>query len=191
MYVVAVAYSYVGEAVTDEPLFFFGPHCAQTGVYFPILCSMSAAPGAVGTGTVKALDRGCAYWAFRRVKHTALMRWDLCLKQIQDRQSLWETKALTLVDDGSMCTEAKADELVKLATAVTTDWWRLDDELTVRFGDGYEHTVDQANGSLTRTPLAYPTGWLHSVNFVSSAPPPTTLWTIDRKLEQRQRQQQQ
>ena len=185
---VAVAYSYVGEAATDEPLFFFGPHCAQTGLYFPILCSMSAAPCAVGTGTVKALDRNCAYWAFRRVKHTALMRWDLCLKQIQHRQMVWETKALGIVDSKSICTETKVDELVKFATEATADWWRLDDELTVRFGDGFEHTVDPANGSFTRTPLAYPTRWLQSVNFVSSAPPPTTVWTIDRKLQQRQQQ---
>ena len=34
--------------------------------------------------------RRCAYWAFRLVKHTALMRWDRCLAKIVERQAAWE-----------------------------------------------------------------------------------------------------
>ena len=74
-----MAYSYVGEASATQPMLHFAPHAAQTAVYLPVLCGAcadaaanEAAPDALGVGTVRAIERASAYWAFRRVKHLPL-----------------------------------------------------------------------------------------------------------------------
>lgn len=85
-----MAYSYVGEATRGRPVVFWGPHAAQTGMYFPItLTSIGGCvhvPPALSTGSIKKIDRGCAYWAFRRVKQSAMICWDRSLEHIVARQ---------------------------------------------------------------------------------------------------------
>jgi len=67
------------------------------------------------------------------------------------------------------------------------DWWMLDDELTLRFGDGWEHewaaVGDPDSGASRCRPIAYPDSWLERVGFVSNAPPKAIVWTVDRKLQ--------
>ena len=46
-------------------------HASQTSVYLPVLCAMGACPAPLASGSVRAIERACAYWAFRIVKHTA------------------------------------------------------------------------------------------------------------------------
>lgn len=104
-------------------------------------------------------------------------------------QHAWETKGLAIVDaDESSSTETKLKQLAELAAAAVADWWMLDDELTLRFGDGWEHewvvagVVD--SGASRCRPLVYPDSWLERVGFASNAPPKATLWTVDRKLHE-------
>ncbi len=168
-------------------------------------------PAPLSNGSIKAVDRSSAYWAFRRVKQTALAFWDRSFKRIVERQCAWEAKAVAIVD-GEDTSVVKARNLVALAADVVQDWWMLDDELTVRFGDGWEHEWDAKDGTSKCKPLEcvlrpdhcncchvfcmtlmrlrnansvshrYPDNWLESVGFVSNAPPATTVWTVDRKL---------
>ena len=65
------------------------------------------------------------------------------------------------------------------------DWWVLDDELTLRFGDGWNHEWSAADGASKCIPLEYPDSWLERVGFVSNGPPQATRWTVERKLEER------
>ena len=110
------------------------------------------------------------------------MRWDKCLERIVERQSAWEAKALAIVD-GDSDADAKEAALDTLAVDAVADWWVLDDELTLRYGDGWEHEW-AADGASKCKPLGYPDGWLEKVGFLSAAPPVSTVWTVERKLEQ-------
>ena len=116
-------------------------------------------------------------------------------------QRMWEAKALAIIgsddddDDGSSDdhTTKVQQQLAELAAAAVADWWALDDELTLRFGDGWEHEwatpavagEDSGVAGASRCrPIAYPDSWLESVGFVSNAPPKATVWTVERKLEE-------
>ena len=63
------------------------------------------------------------------------MCWDRCLELITARQAVWEARAAAIVDGGGGG-EAMAALLSEHARAAVADWWSLDDELTLRFGDG-------------------------------------------------------
>jgi hypothetical protein len=43
-----MAYSYIGEAAKGKPVLYWGPHTAQSGMYFPII--LHAAGGSQGGG---------------------------------------------------------------------------------------------------------------------------------------------
>ena len=76
-----MAYSYVGESKQGEPVLHWGPHTAQSAIYFPVILraaqseSGTAAgipiPTPLGCGSIKAIDRSSAYWSFRRVKQVS------------------------------------------------------------------------------------------------------------------------
>jgi dipeptidase len=143
-------------------LFHFAPHASVTWVYLPVLCSMQAAPPPLATGTVRAVDRSSAYWAFRVVKHTARgLPWDRCLGAIRARQRRWEAEATSIVDNEAGVDAAKVCDL---ATAVVDDWWALHDELLVRYGDGWEHEWAE-DGESRCKPIEYPREWLEKVGF--------------------------
>jgi dipeptidase len=190
-----MAYSYIGEPhQPDHHSFHFAPHSAQTAVYLPIVCSAAQAPAALCTGTIRALDRLAAYWAFRVVKHTAQgLVWSRCLGLIAQRQRLWEGQAAAIID-GALSPVDTAAAADALAAEVVADWWQLNDEMLLRFGDGWEYEWREDGESLSR-PLAYPATWLKTVGFfrtpdgapVEGRPPPppaNTVWDIEKKLLQ-------
>ena len=116
-------------------------------------------------------------------------------------QRAWEAKALAIVDsdDDDESSDDRTtkvqQQLAELAAAAVADWWALDDDLTLRFGDGWEHewatpaVAGEDGGGVVAgasrcRPIAYPDSWLEKVGFVSNAPPKATVWTVGRKLEE-------
>ena len=90
---------------------------------------------------------------------------------IQARQQLWEAKAATILQratDEPASIEATSLELEQLACDVIDDWWRLLDEMLLRFGDGYEYDWaiegDQEDGKKAARPIEYATEWLEKVS---------------------------
>ena len=59
--------------------------------------------------------------------------------------------------------QSTSAQLDQLARDVVADWWSLQDELLLRFGDGYEFAWG-AEGAWTGKPLQYPVEWLESVS---------------------------
>ena len=177
-----MAYSFVGEATPGRPALHFAPHASTTSLYFPVLCACETPPAPLARGTVRAIDRASAYWAFRLVKHVARgLPWDRCLEAIRARQQAWEARfarALeTASDDDGATLRALADEAV-------ADWGALHDELLLRFGDGWEFDFagDGRRPIDTGKPIAYPREYLDLVGFnASHAPPPPVLWTVAEK----------
>lgn len=181
-------YSFVCESASD-PIVWFGAHASVSSVYLPVLQSMTNCPDPLRLGFMKAVDRRSAYWAFRSVKHLALMRWDCCIAMIRERQSKWEKIAADLVD-AEMPIVEKEPKLHALAAEVLADWWTLYDELLVRFGDGWEydfkekHANTPANTDDECRPLAYPEDWMKKFDVRSFAPPPRVEWTLEKKQEE-------
>ena len=172
------------ESPFQQHLLHFAPHVSQTAMYFPILVSPSSendvvVPSVLCRGTVKNIDRLAAYWVFRIVKHTARgLVWNRCLEQIQRRQSSWENKVSKLIR--SSCLDSSLTDIRALfeifANKVVADWWVLNDEMLLRFGDGWEHEwVEHEEAgeageagdtsSCQCRPIAYPRNWLEKHNF--------------------------
>merc|ERR1711972_1026121 len=124
------------------------------------------------------MDRVSAYWAFRYVKHLALMRWDQCITAINEKQVAWEQKASSLVERDSAKETMEAD-VHALWSEVVADWWAFADELMVRFGDGWEY--DGKTGIKGGMPLEYPSTWLEKSDVKSAAPPANVEWTVSKK----------
>jgi len=87
---------------------------------------------------------------------------------------------------------------------VVADWWKMNDEMLLTFGDGWVHDW---GGSGSCQPVAYPREWLEGAHFfrkkedrtrksstsstteavstivvVPPPPPKTKLWTLEEKL---------
>ena len=229
-----MAYSYVCEArkagdggrggPARAGFVHFAPHCSQTSVYMPVHCVengvLDPSPGGrsnaltvpypLGAGSVTQIDREVCYWAFRCVKHTACgLPWQRCLEMIRERQTTWEDSAMSIVyaieRGGKVCTPIDGAGMCDaLVWAVVTDWAKLNDDLLLRFGDGYEHGthLSEDGSTFASKPLVYPQGWLERVGFYrgggggggggttqeppSPGPPPdTVLWTLEKKVAHR------
>lgn len=152
-------------------------------------------PAPLSTGSVKCIDRTVAYWTFRLVKHSAKgLVWNRCLALIEQRQNKWEGAAAAIVD-GAEPFAAKCVALEALAVDAVNDWWALNDEMLLRFGDGWEYEWAEDGESRCR-PVAYPEAWLKAVGFFRGekgstggvgcsavpAPPDNTVWTLEKKL---------
>ena len=162
-----MSYSYVCEpSRAGLPVVHFAPHTSLTSVYLPVLCrpEESASPSPLACGSVKAIDRAAAYWAFRIVKQNAKgLVWNRCLSIIQQRQQQWEARAAAILDEDDMAVPTrKSEALHGLARDVVADWFEMLDEMLLRFGDGYEYKWDE-DGQSESAPLTYPVEWLERV----------------------------
>ena len=86
-----MAYSYVGEASPSvrggggvrPAVLHWAPHASTTAVYFPVPVAMRDCPPPLAAGSVRAIDRSSAFWAFRIAKQTARgLPWSACLEKI-------------------------------------------------------------------------------------------------------------
>ena len=90
---------------------------------------------------------------------------------INERQRLWESEAAFVLSKVERSGTAEEDEtrLHELASAIVDDWWVLQDEMLLRFGDGWEYEWAD-NGEARHAPLAYPRAWLEQVRFFDKKP---------------------
>ena len=200
-----MAYSYVCEPPRGRrpPIVHFAPHASLTAAYLPVVCGAGAVcPLPLSGGSVKAIDRRRAYWAFRIVKHSAKgLVWNRCLEMIRDRQVKWEArgaKLLESLDDDDLGAEIEVggvagseadgegggvqapsgavqevgEALDQLARDAVADWWVLLDEMHLQFGDGYEWARSDEDGSSLSKPVEYPVEWLERVAAWEQTPPP-------------------
>ena len=225
-----MAYSFVGEpnGITfgstsstqrHHHLLHFSPHVSQTSVYLPVLVpsflSSSSSrvdvdafdyfvPSCLSRGSVKQIDRECAYWVFRIVKHTMKgLIWNRCLTLVERRQNQWEEEIAMRIEQASSdeCVTVRQMQgvLERIGKEVLSDWWKMQDEMLLRFGDGWEHDYSEEN-RISR-PVAYSQNWLERQHFFRSSvdvvdpcsrmsaaaavPPKSTLWTVEEKLWRR------
>ena len=171
-----MAYSYVGEASPSvrggggvrPAVLHWAPHASTTAVYFPVPVAMRDCPPPLAAGSVRAIDRTSAFWAFRIAKQTARgLPWSACLEKIAARQAAWEGRAEAMIEALRTWDEAAVPRFFdtsevaihELARSVVDDWGVLLDELLLRYGDGWEHEWGE-DGERKCKAVEYPTEWL-------------------------------
>ena len=193
----------------------FAPHVSQTSVYLPVLIpstssSVIAVPLSLSSGTVAAIDRTTGYWTFRIVKQTMKgLVWNKILEFVKKKQIVSEKKISELISGGcgsGVVTSSSSGggnsvenmQIVFGAVVkdVIADWWEMNDDMLLRFGDGWEHewssmndTSTSSNSSIKKKtetttdtmttdlvavtnlglPVAYPIDWLKRHNFFRTA----------------------
>ena len=134
----------------------------------PSPVAMRDCPPPLAAGSVRAIDRTSAFWAFRIAKQTARgLPWAACLEKIAARQAAWEGRAEAMIEALRTWDEAAVPRFFdtsevaihELARAVVDDWSALLDELLLGTAtDGSTSGARTASGSAR--PSSTPTEWL-------------------------------
>ena len=103
------------------------------------------------------------------------------LEFLRERQQRWEAKVDAVIDQSVKAgdgLEATSMALSRLAEDVLTDWYGLQDEMLLRFGDGWEYDWasdgpvhppeaeegQEHAGESKCKPVRYPVEWLEKVS---------------------------
>ncbi|MBN1829151.1 MAG: C69 family dipeptidase, partial [Deltaproteobacteria bacterium] len=171
-------YAYVNQSRNWLPnaiggLTWFGPDRPATAVLMPFYAgAMNLAPS-IQRGNILKFDRESMWTAFNYVANFAMLKYSYMIKDIQavrdrfeasafGKQQELEDQALSLWKNGEknaarrLLTEY-ADEL---AADVLREWWKLSEQLYLKYNDGYLNTkagIAQA--------VFYPAWWLKLVGY--------------------------
>ncbi len=159
----------------------FAPHAAHTSVYVPfnVGVSMSDIPAGYWNSSVDAVDRGVSAWqAARFVYNVAQLRFDLMSADVRAAQTELEQASLALqrqldADYAAHGSVARVSAAFSAnAQASAERWWRLSDELLLKYADGW---CNADCGSVPRS-MGYPAWWLEQVGYEHGpgfGPPPS------------------
>jgi dipeptidase len=127
----------------------------------------------VQTADLFKLDRASMWTAFNYVANQAQLKYSFMIKDIRalrteyassfaQSQTELEAKAAALVLSGDRAGGASllAAQAESIATQVLERWWRLSEELYVRYNDGYYNTP----GNPGQT-VFYPAWWLRLAGY--------------------------
>ncbi|MGB4337934.1 MAG: C69 family dipeptidase [Bacillota bacterium] len=144
----------------------FGEDAPHSTCYVPFYCGQDSVPESFARGSRAVLD-DCAWWAFNYVSNIADLKYSYMIEDIKALYTKFETEALAM----QPAVEQAALDLYKvdpdLAMAFLTNytnahaqkvvdaWWKLADDLMVKYQDGY---VDLKT-------VGYPDEWLMDVGF--------------------------
>lgn len=151
----------------------FGPDRPATAVLMPFYAGALDLPAPIQRADLLKFDRGSMWTAFNYVANYAMLKYSYMIKDVhavRDRfedgafgkQQEVEAKALALLRQGD---ERGARRLLtdysdKNALAVLDAWWKLSEDLYIKYNDGYLNTtagIAQA--------VFYPAWWLKQVGY--------------------------
>jgi dipeptidase len=171
-------YAYVNQSRSWLPpaiggVTWFGPDRPATAVLMPFYAGATGLPKPIQTSNILKLDRGSMWTAFNYVANQVQLKYSYMIKDlraVRDRhearffgaQTQNEAKALALWTKGD---KAGARALLTKqsdanAAAVLADWWKLSEQLYIRYNDGYFNTPDNI-----AQPVFYPSWWLKQVGY--------------------------
>ncbi|OQA25854.1 MAG: Dipeptidase A [Verrucomicrobia bacterium ADurb.Bin345] len=171
-------YAYVIQARSWLPdaiggLIWYGPDRPATAVLMPFYAGNTDLPKPIQTADILRFDRNSMWTAFNFVANYAMLKYSYMIKDIQTVRDRFEAQAFGTQSDR----EAKALELWKKgdedgaralltrycdenANAVLREWWKLADQLYLKYNDGYLNTRDGLAQS-----VFYPAWWLKEVGY--------------------------
>jgi dipeptidase len=171
-------YAYVNQSRKWLPdaiggVVWFGPDRPATSVLMPFYAGALDLPDAIQTADILKFDRNSMWMAFNYVANYAILKYAYMIEDIRavrDRfensafgsQTDLEEKALTHWNAGDqkgarkMLTQYSENN----AAAVLADWWKLSENLYLKYNDGYLNTSEAI-----AKPLFYPAWWLKQVGY--------------------------
>ncbi|NCC24216.1 MAG: dipeptidase [Deltaproteobacteria bacterium] len=171
-------YAYVCQARKDLPdaiggVIWFGPDRPATSVLMPFYPGAGNLPDSLQRGNPLVFDRGSMWTAFNYVANYAGLKYSYMIKDITaqseafearffGRQADVEAQALKLWKAGDTSGAAKvlADHSQQAADDVLAAWWKLSEDLYIKYNDGYLNEPDNI-----AQPLFYPNWWLKAVGY--------------------------
>ena len=140
----------------------------DTSCYMPFYAGCTAIPGSFEIGDHWTFDRGSARWAFDYVDFHTQVAYSLAIEDVGAAQDRWEKSAVErtpIIDtfaaelykkDPKMMEDFLTDYCNNNANRVVDAWWKLGDDLLVRFNKLWDYDVKTRK----RNALKYPDWWL-------------------------------
>ncbi|HWR00641.1 MAG TPA: C69 family dipeptidase [Chlorobaculum sp.] len=172
---------WINQSRSDMPypvgaLCWLGLHRPSTSCLIPVYPGLSGMPIALETMSVLQLQRESAWWAFAAVGNYASLKWSYMIKDIKSRiearecmsereQLETDIRALEILETQGVeaCKAYLGERSEKVVNETMTDWWRLLDDLMVKYNSGGITTSPES----IMAHADYPRSWLSMVGFFS------------------------
>jgi dipeptidase len=126
----------------------WGPDCPDTTVFVPFYIGINELPQSYTIGHHMEFGREYAWWAFSFVNNWAHLVYSYMIEDIREEQERLENvefntlpesdkKALGLYEQNmASAKEFMTKFCIENADKVVADWWKLADQLIVKYNDG-------------------------------------------------------
>ena len=171
-------YAYVNQSRSWLPdaiggLTWFGPDRPATAVLMPFYAGVTNLPMPIQTADLLKFDRQSMWTAFNFVANYAMLKYSHMIKDILAVRNRLEAQAFgTQAGREAQALDLwkKSDELGaralltrycdENARTVLNEWWKLSEQLYLKYNDGYLNTID----GIAQT-VFYPAWWLKKVGY--------------------------
>lgn len=171
-------YAYVNQSRKDLPdpiggVTWIGFDRPATSSLMPFHVGVTDLPASVQQGNALVFDRGSMWTAFNYVANYATIKYSYMIEDIEKRrgkleaeafgsQAAVEAEALALWENGDKAGARKllTDKAESFAEEVLQAWWKLSEDLYIKYNDGYRNTKRKL-----AQPLFYPGWWLKRVGY--------------------------
>ncbi|WP_051694177.1 dipeptidase [Desulfohalovibrio reitneri] len=171
-------YSYVCQARSWLPdaiggMAWFGADRPATTVVMPFHAGINDLPESLQKGHPLTFDRESMWTTFNYMANFVMLKYDRMVRDLTEKRKEFETgffggqepvedKALALWKDGKRAQAKKflTEYAGKNAEKVRTAWWKLNEDLYVKYNDGYLNTPRGL-----AQPLFYPDWWLKKAGY--------------------------
>lgn len=149
------------------------PDRPATSVLLPFYAGALDLPKSVQRADILKFDRQSMWTAFNYVDNYAMLKYSYMIQDIRavqkrfennafDRQREIEANALALWNKGNQkgARQMLTNYSDQNAAAVLKDWWKLSENLYIKYNDGYINTKENI-----AQPVFYPAWWLQQVGF--------------------------
>ena len=172
------AYAYVNQSRSWLPdaiggVTWFGPDRPATAVLMPFYAGALDLPKAIERADVLKYDRGSLWTAFNYVGNYSMLKYSYMIQDIHKLRDHFESSAFgkqAEIENNVLARWQSGDhkgarELLSRysdnnANAVLDNWWKLSEDLYLKYNDGY-YNDKQAIAQ----PLFYPAWWLKQVGY--------------------------
>jgi dipeptidase len=140
----------------------------DTACYMPLYAGITKIPRSFEIGDHWVFDRESARWAFDYVDFHTLVCYSLAIEDVKEAQKKWEGGAVAKTptidkvahelykEDPEKAFEFLTDYCNNNANSVIDAWWKLGDDILVRYNHLYLYNAKER----TRTLLKWPDWWL-------------------------------
>lgn len=173
-------YAYVNQSRKWLPdaiggLTWFGPDRPATSALMPFYAGALDLPRPIQRADILKFDRGSLWTAFNYVANYAMLKYSYMIKDIHRLRDRFEamafgeqaeleqkTRALWVEGDRDGARALLTRYADKNAAAVLKEWWKLSEQLYMKYNDGYLNTKEGIAQA-----VFYPAWWLKQVGYES------------------------